>query len=188
MEENLLITARLHWTSLREAVDADDAAITVFKYSNMPAVGGLVGEGTGDALKGQNLSVDLAGLHLRKANGVMIAAWGEGSNDEVITGYKLLGVTRDNGPIITLLKGVMTLGTLACTVHPLTDEALTGNLWFDTITVTGGLEASTVEILDNGMNRICMLQFDTRIFDRLFLEYNENSGGPTAFNAIICGY
>lgn len=176
-----LNTARIPWYSLREAVTEDDSAITVFKYSNFPAVGSAI-------KTGQNGSVDLNGPELHDANGVFIAAWGAGGDGKTITGYKILGVTRMNGPIITVLSGVMTSGSLACAVHPLTGATLTTNYWVDTITVTGGLFAGMVEILDVDNDRICMLKFDTMIFDRLFLEYDEDGSGMTAFNAMICGY
>lgn len=177
----LLNTARVPWVSLREAVTVDDSAITDFKYDNMPAVG-VTPE------TGQNGSVDLRQPPLQDASGLMIAAWGAGGDNKVITSYKLLGVARTNGPIVTLLSGVMTSGALACSVHPLTKATLTSNLWVDTITVTGGLLEGITAILDSGNDRICMLQFDQTIFERIYLEYDENSSGMTAFNAIICGY
>ena len=174
-------TARLQWLSLREAVTADDTAITVFKYSNFPAVGAT-------PLRGQNGAIDLNSAQLKDANGAFIAAWGAGGDNKTITGYKILGVTRTNGPIITMLSGVMTSGSLACAVHPLTGATLTSNYWVDTITVTGGLLSGVVEIMDTGNNRICMLKFDTLIFDKLFLEYDENATGMTEFNAMLTGY
>jgi hypothetical protein len=180
-ENMYLNTARIPWYSLREAVAADDTAITVFKYSNFPAVGALL-------KSGQNGSVDLNSPELMDANGLFLAAWGAGGNNKAITGYKLLGVTRQNGPIITVLSGVMTSGNLNCAVHPLTGATLTSNKWVDTITVTGGLFSGMVEILDSASDRICMLKFDTTILDKIFLEYDEDGSGMTAFNAMICGY
>lgn len=177
-----LNTARLSWLSLREAVTVDDTAITVFKYSNMPDVGALPG-------RGQNGSIELNGPQLKDANGVFIAAWGAGGDNTVITGYKLYGTVRNNGPIVLLLAGVMTSGAKACAVHPLTGATLTSNLWVDTITATSGLLTGLVEILDSGADGICMLKFDTLIFDKLFLEYDEaTSNNMTEFNAMICGY
>ncbi|KKM71982.1 hypothetical protein LCGC14_1425100 [marine sediment metagenome] len=176
-----LQTPRIPWHSLREAVTADDTAITVFKYSNFPLVGAAPREG-------QNLAIDLHDAKFQFANGLVIAAWGEGSDNEAITAYRLYGVTVEDGPIVLLLSGVMTLGTQVCAVHPLTGATLTGNLWFDTITATGGIMSGLVDVLDSGNNRICMVKFDKTIFDRLFLEYDESGSGPTAFNAIIAGY
>ena len=178
-----LDTARVPWYSLRNAVTADDSAITVFKKSNWPAVGA-------DPEIGQNGALDLTHGALLHANGVMIAAFGAGGDDTVITGYKIYGVTCTNGPIVLLFMGVMTSGSQACAVHPLTGAALTSNFWVDTITVTGGVlsDSSYYKILDSASNRICMLSFDTRIFDQLYLEYDESSTGMTAFNAIITGY
>ena len=177
----LLSTARIPWLSLREAVAADDTAITVFKYSNFPAVGAL-------PISGQNGSIDLNGPSLKDANGLLIAAWGAGGDNKTITAYRLYGVARQNGPIMLLLEGVMTSGSQVCAVHPITGATLTSNYWIDTITATGGLLSGIVEILDSGNDRICMLKFDSLIFDKLFLEYDENATGMTAFNAMICGY
>lgn len=174
-------TPRIPWHSLREAVAEDDTAISVFKYSNFPVVGTA-------PRQGQNLAINLHDPKFQFANSLMIAAWAEGSDNEVITAYRLYGVTVEDGPIILALGGVMTLGSEACTVHPLTAAALTGNLWFDTITAPDGILAGIVDILDTGNNRICMLRFPKLNFDKLFLEYDENASGPTAFNAIISGY
>lgn len=177
----LLNTARVPWVSLREAVTEDDAAITDFKYDNMPAVG-VTPE------TGQNGSIDLRRAPLQDASGLMLAAWGAGGNNKAITGYKLLGVARTNGPIITLLSGAMISGSLACSVHPLTKATLTSNFWVDTITVTGGVLSDFVSILDSGNDRICMLQFDQTIIEKVFLEYDEDASGMTEFNAMLCGY
>ncbi len=178
-------TARLPWYSLREAVTVDDTAITDFQRANWPARAA-----DQNTLKtGQNGAVWLNGPELADANGVMIAAWGAGGDDTVITGYKILGVTRKPGPIFTLLSGVMTSGSLACAVHPLTEATLANNYWVDTITVTGGLFSGIVEILDSVSNRICMLKFDTTIIDELWLEYDEaTSNNMTEFNSMITGY
>ena len=168
-------TPRLPWYSLREAVTADDTAISVFQYSNFPAVA-------------ENGAVDLNSPGMIDSNGVYIAAWGAGGDTKTITGYKLYGVTRMNGPIVLLLGGVMTSGPQVCAVHPLTGATLTFNYWVDTITAPDGIFSGSVEILDSGNDRICMLKFDTTIFDKLFLEYDEDASGMTEFNAMITGY
>ncbi len=178
-------TPRLPWYSLREAVTADDSAISDFKRANWPA------KATDQNLlkSGQNGVVPLNGPELADANGVMIAAWGAGGDDTVITGYKILGVVRGNGPIFTLLSGVMTSGALVCAVHPLTGVTLTSNFWVDSISVTGGLLNGLHTILDNAGDRICMLKFDTTIFDEIWLEYDEaTSNNMTEFNSMITGY
>ncbi len=176
-----LQTPRIPWHSLREAVDADDTAITVFKYSNFPAVGAA-------PRQGQNLAIDLHDPKFQFANGLQIVAWGAGADNAVITGYKLYGVTVENGPIFLLLGGVMTLGAQVCAVHPLTGATLTTNKWFDTITAPDGILSGAVEIMDSGNDRICMLKFDKLNFAKLFLEYDEAAGGVTAFNAMISGH
>lgn len=179
----LLHTARIPWFSMREAVTADDTAITDFKRANWPAK-----EDPILLNSGQNGPVELYGPHLKDINGVTISAWGAGGDDKVITGYKILGVARGNGPILTLLSGAMISGSLACSVHPLTEATLTSNFWVDTITVTGGLLDGQHTILDSGNNRICGLKFDTDIFDEIWLEYDEAAGGMTEFNAMITGH
>lgn len=178
-----LNTARVPWYSLREAVAADDSAITDFKHSNMPAVGAAYDIG-------QNGSIDLNCAELKDANGVLIACWGAGGNNKAITGYKILGVTRGNGPIFTLLAGAMISGSLVCSVHPLTAATLSSNYWVDTITVTGGLFSgeNDKDILDNGNDRIAMLKFDKKFIDRIFLEYDEDASGMTSFNSMISGF
>lgn len=178
-----LNTARLPWLSLREAVAADDTAITDFKHANFPALGTQAG-----ILTGNNGAIDLNWAQLKDANGLMIAGWGAGGDNKAITGYKLLGVARGNGPILTLLSGVMTSGNLDCSVHPLTGAALTSNKWIDTITAAGGIFSGLVDILDSDSDRICIVSFDTKFIEKIFLEYDENTSGMTAFNAMICGY
>ncbi len=166
-----LNTARTPWVSLRDNVTSDDAAITVFKRSNWPST---------------NI-IKLNSPPLHDANGMMISAFGTDTADDNLTGYKLLGVARGNGPILTLLTGVMTLGTMVATTHPITKATVTSGLWVDTITVTGGLYSGFVEKLDcDGDNRIAALAFDKRIIDELYLETDLNN--INAFYAIICGW
>ena len=181
-----LVTARLPWQSLREAVAIDDTPLSVFIRSNMPAVGE-------NPDTGQNTSIDLNGPVFKKSNSVLVAGWGAGGDDQACTKYTLYGIAANQspaaeGPICELLTGVATLGPQACTVHPLTGAALTANTWIDTWTVTGGLLSGLVEILALASEKICMMKFDTLIFDRLFMEYDEDATGMTAFNAMISGY
>lgn len=163
-------TARTPWVELRDNVTSDDTAITVFKRSNWPST---------------NI-VKLKDPPLHDANALIISAFGTDTEDDNLTSYKLLGVARHNGPIITLLTGVMTLGTLAATTHPITAATVSNGLWVDTITVAGGLLSGLYELLDSGNNRIAALKFDQLIFDELYLEIDLNT--INAFYAIICGY
>ena len=178
-------TVRLPWQSLREAVTADDTAITVFKASNMPAVGSTPSSG-------QNGSINLDSPVFKNSSGILIAAWGAGGDAAACTGYKLYGIAKNlpgqEGPIILLAGGVMTLGPMVCSVHPLTGAVLTSNTWVDTITVTDGILSSLASKLDSGNDRICLLKLDSMIFDKVFMEYDEDAAGITAFNAIICGW
>jgi len=163
-------TARTPWVTLRDNVTADDTAITVFKRSNWP---------------GTNI-VKLKDPPLHDTNGLIISAFGTTTADQVLTGYKLLGVARSNGPILTLLTGVMTLGTMVATTHPITGATVTNGKWVDTITATGGLFSGIVEILDSGNNRIAALKFDQLIVDELYLEIDLDD--IVSLYAIICGY
>jgi len=171
---------KCQWESMREAVAADDTAISVFKHSNMPAIG--------TAKYGQNTSVDLKAPNLQFAQGGLIAAWGAGGDNKAITAYRIYATAVANGPIVLMAGGVMTSGSQACTVHPITGVALTSNYWVDTITVTSGILSDLADILDSGNNRICMLKFPFQCWQRLFMEYDEAAGGMTAFNAMITGW
>lgn len=167
-----LNTARIPFVSLRDNVVSDDSAITVFKRSNWPST---------------NI-IKLKNPPLHDANGLIISAFGTDGANEVLTSYKLLGIGRDNGPIFTLLTGVMTLGTLAATTHPITrpDTTVTSGLWVDTITVTGGLFSGIYELLDSGNNRIAGLKFDQTFIDEIYLEIDIDT--MASFYAIITGY
>lgn len=168
----LLNTARIPWVSLRDNVTTDDTAITVFKRSNWPST---------------NI-IKLKDPPLHDANALVISAFGTDTANDNLTSYKLLGVARSNGPIITLFTGVMTLGTLAATTHPITrpDTTVTNGLWVDTITVTGGLFEGQETILDSANNRICGLKFDQTFIEELYLEVDLNT--INAFYAMITGY
>jgi len=167
-----LNTARVPWLSLRDNVTTDDTAITVFKRSNWPS---------------SNI-VKLNNPPLHDANALIISAFGTDAANETAN-YKLLGVARQNGPILTVLTGVITLGTLAATTHPITDAAVSNGLWADTITVTGGLYSGIVERLDQGNNLIASLKFDQLILDQLYLEIDIPASGQVAsIYAIITGY
>jgi len=170
----LLNTARIPFVSLRDAVASDDTAITVFKRSNWPTV------------TANNGPIKLKDPPLHDANGLIISAFGTDTADDVLTSYKLLGVARQNGPIYTLLTGVMTLGTTVATTHPITSAAVTSGLWVDTITVTGGLFSGMVEILDSGNNRIAGLKFDQTFIDEIYMEIDLST--INAFYAILTGY
>jgi hypothetical protein len=165
-------TARVPFVSLRENVTSDDTAITVFKRTNWPS---------------SNI-IKLKDPPLHDANGLIISAYGTDAANETVN-YKLLGVARSNGPIYTLLTGVMTLGTLVATTHPITGATVANGLWVDTITVTGGLFSGLVEILDSGNNRICGLKFDQTFIEEVYLEIDiPGSGQVASIYAILTGY
>jgi hypothetical protein len=165
-------TARVPWVSLRDNVTGDDTAITAFKRSNWPST---------------NI-VKLKEPPLHDANGLIISAFGTDTANDVLTSYKLLGVARSNGPIFTLLTGVMTLGAMLATTHPITrpDTTVTSGLWVDTITVTGGLFSGIYELLDSGNDRIAGLKFDQTFIDEIYLEVDLDT--IDSFYAIITGY
>jgi len=169
-----LQTSKLPWVSLRDAVVADDTALTTFQYSNWPTSNTL------DDMKNHSAFKD--------ANGLLITGFGTDSDNEDAA-YKIYGRARMNGPIILIATGIVTCGAQLVTSHPITPAALTAR-WFDTITVTGGLFSGLIEILDSGNDRIAALKLDSMIFNDLFMEVDLD-GGDTAmasFYAIICGY
>lgn len=165
-----LNTARTPPVSLRENVTGDDSAITVFKRSNWPS---------------SNI-IKLSDPPLQDANGLVISAFGTDTENDTLTGYKLLGIPRQDGPIYTLFAGAMTLGSLVATTHPIGGGTVTNGLWVDSITVTGGFLDGQHDILDHGNNRIAGLKFDKMFFDQLYLEIDTNN--INAFYAFIIGY
>ena len=167
-----LNTARIPFVSLRDNVTTDDTAITVFKRSNWPST---------------NI-IKLKDPPLHDANGLIISAFGTDAENETCN-YKLLGIARQNGPIYTLLGGVMSLGTLAATTHPITAATVTNGLWVDTFTVTSGIFSGIYELLDSGNNRIACLKFDQTFIEEIYLEIDIPSSGQVAsIYAIVTGY
>lgn len=168
-----LNTARIPWVSLRGAVTTDDTPITDFSYSTSWP--------TSNTIK-------LNDPPFQDANGVLIAFHGTDAADETVN-YLLYGRTRQNGPIQLLLGGVVTLGTQNCTTNPITGATIANGEWADTITVTDGIFAGIVEILDSADNRICMLKFDTMHIEDLYLEIDIPASGQVAsIYAILTGY
>jgi len=167
-----LNTSKMAWQALRTDVDSDDTAIDVFDYAtDWPS----------------SNTICLKDPPLHDANGVLIAFHGTDGANEALTSYKLYGRSRQNGPIQLLLTGVATLGTQACLTSPVDNTtAIADGLWADTITVTGGLLAGLVDILDTGNNRICMLKFDSMHIQDLYLELD--IGTMASVYAIITGY
>lgn len=167
-----LNTARIPFVELRDNVATDDTAITVFKRENWPS---------------SNI-IKLKDAPLHDANGLIISAFGTNADNETCN-YKVLGIARSFGPIYELLIGVMTLGSLACTVHPITGDSITDGFWVDTITVTGGLFSGLVEILDSANDRICGLKFDQTFIDEIFMEIDiPGSAQVASISAILTGY
>lgn len=166
-------TARVPWVSLRGAVVADDTFLTVFTYTDWPS----------------SNTIKLNEPPLHDANGLIVAFHGtNGANENA--NYEMYGRTREKGPIQLLLKGVVTLGTQVCTTDPITGETITGGLWVDTITATGGILSGVVEILDSAANRICMLKFDQMHIEDLAVYFTITDAGSAsaAMYAIITGY
>ncbi len=168
-------TAKLPWVSLREA--GDDTPITAFTYSDWPA-----GAKTFNDIKNSGTMKD--------SNGVMISMFGsDAANEEV--NYFLYGRVRMNGPIILLLAGVATLGTQIAVEHPIDGTTLANRKWVDTFTVTGGIFADLVDILDSATNRQAVLKFDIATINDLYMEIDlDGSSGAAAASmyAIITGY
>lgn len=172
-----LNTAKLPFVSLRNAVAADDTLLTAgtdFSYSIWPSSNTI-----------NNIKNDPI---LKDANGFGILAYGKTADNADML-YNLYGRVRQNGPVMLLLTGIMTLGTRVVTDTPIGETAITAR-WVDTITVTGGLLKALVTILDSGNDMQCMLKFDGLWFNDFFLEVDLNGGSGTAmteFSAILIG-
>lgn len=169
----LINTARIPWVSLRGAVTADDTFLTAFKYTDWPS----------------SNTLKLNEVPLHDANGLIVAMHGSNAANENAN-YEMYGRTRQNGPIQLLLKGVVTLGTQICTTDPITGATITLGKWADTITVTDGILAGLVEILDSADNRICMLKFDQMHIEDLAVYFTITDAGEASASmyAIITGY
>ena len=172
-----LNTARIPWTSLRGAVAADDTtqASLGFDFGDWPSTGVL----------------SLSKAPLADANGLAIAFHGTDAADETAN-YKLYGRARNNGPIQLLLEGVVTLGSQVCTTDPIDNStAISGGLWADTISITGGIfnDSDIYTILDSGNNRICIVKFDQQWIEDFRLEIDIPASGQVAsIYGIITGY
>ena len=166
-------TARIPWVSLRGAVIADDTFLTTFDYGDWPS----------------SNTLKLSEPPLHDANGLIIAFHGSNAANENAN-YEIYGRARKNGPVQLLLAGVVTLGTQNCTTDPITGETISGGEWADTITVTDGIFAGIVEILDSADNRICMLKFDQLHIEELAVKFTITDAGTasTSMYAIIIGY
>jgi hypothetical protein len=177
-----LNTSKIPFVSIRDNVTTDDTAITDFKYDNWPSTTTFVPDL--NQIKNMKGHPDL-----KDVNGLFLFAWGTAAADKDMA-YKLLGRARMNGPIISLLEGVMTLGTQTMTTHPITGVTISNGLAVDTITVTGGILEDLVDILDTGNNRICMLKIDNVIVNDLYLEVDLDGGADamTSFYAAVTGY
>lgn len=169
---------KLPWIMLREAVTADDTLLTAgsdFSYSIWPT-SGVVNDLKNDTV-------------MKDANGLGIIAYGKSADNATVL-YNLYGRARQNGPVMLLLTGVMTLGQRVVTDTPIGETAITAR-WVDTITATGGLLSGLVEILDSGQNRIAGLKFNSYWFNDLYFEVDLDGGGGTAMTeitAILIGF
>lgn len=165
-------TARVPYAILRGEVTSDDTPLTSFAFADWPS---------------ENI-VKLYEVPLHDASGLILAFHGSDAAGE-IANYKLYGRARLNGMIELLLAGVITLGTQNCTTDPITGATITNGEWADTVSVTGGILAGIVEILDSGNNRICMLKFDQLHIDELYLEIDIPASGQVAsIYGIITGW
>jgi len=169
---------KLPWKMLREAVVADDTLLTAgtdFSYSIWPSSGVV-----------NNLKNDPV---MKDATGLGIIAYGKAADNATIL-YNLYGRARQNGPVMLLLTGVMTLGTRVVTDTPIGGTAITAR-WVDTITVTGGLLSGLTEKLDSGNNRIAALKFNSYWFNDLYFEVDLDGASGTAMTeitAILIGF
>ena len=169
----LLNTARVPWVTLRGAVTSDDTFLTAFGYTDWPTTN----------------TIKLSTAPLQDASGLVVGMYGTNAENENAN-YEIYGRAMTNGPIQLLLKGVVTLGSQACAVDPVTGGAITAGFWADTITVTGGIMEEVVEILDAGNDRICEVVFDQMHIEDMACYFTISDAGSasTAMYAAITGY
>ena len=110
------LVAKKEWKLLRDAVAADDTALTTFEYDNAVYAAG---------------KVDIP----KESNAVAIAFFGTDAENEDAT-VIVYGRARSNGPIMELYAGEVQLGAKVVTKHPIT-KAVTTAFWGDLITSTG---------------------------------------------------
>ncbi len=158
---------KYEWQSLRDVVSTDDTPLAAFSYTDWPTSG--------------TFDVKTA---FRFARAVKIAFFGSDAANETFD-YILYGRHKMNGPIEPLIAGNVILGTQACAVHPITQEALTSHLWGDTITVTSGLLDSVDTIQNSAVNEIAAVTFNLQGIVDLFLELDLDTNAKAG--AIITG-
>jgi hypothetical protein len=159
---SVLTTIQKQWYSLRDAIVEDDSAVATFDFASWPTATYIVPS---------------------ICNGVVIAFWGKGSaNDHA--NYKLYGRRKNNGPVMLIATGVLTLGAQAVTKNPITGAAVTAK-WVDTITNTADW-IKDVGLMDIGNDRIGFMGFDLFAIAALYLEIDLDSSA-TEISAIITG-
>jgi len=162
---------KLAWALLRDAVDADDTTLETFEYEN-------------------ETYEDNKYVIPDDASSIIIAAFGKAAADKDVA-YILWGRHWRNGPIEKVAEGVITLGTMVVTKHPITKVATT-QYWADTITnVTTSSEwVKTPVIKNSGKNGICYFCLDDFALKDLYLEIDLDGGdgdAMTEISAIITG-
>lgn len=167
------------WLMLRDAVVADDTALTTFDYDSWPTANTIaIGLGQPSGLS-----------ELADFRQWVIAFYGTAAENRD-AGYKLYSRRKVNGPILLLASGVLTLGAQLITKTPI-GKVTSTQYWADTITVTGGLWYDLAPlVIDPGNDRIALLRGVNDGLAGLYCEIDLDGGPGTAcasVSAIITG-
>lgn len=157
------------WKQLRTLTSSDDTALSTFEFDNSTYVAS---------------KCDIP----NDWNAVAIAFYGTDAADEDAT-VKLFGRMRNNGPIMELYAGKVTLGAKVVTKDPISLSAVTA-YWADTITSTGEewINDAVIrnEAADDAIAFLCLNLFGIK---DVYLEIDLDGGDTTmaSLGAIICG-
>jgi hypothetical protein len=160
------------WETLRLAATAEATAITAFHWSDNWPSSGVV-----------NVTEKFP-----DANAIRVVFYGSDADNEDSL-YRILGRHPQNGPILTMLAGEVTLGAAACAKDPVSDAALTNHFWGDTITVTGGSQQGC-EVINDAADKIAAVDIPLKGVKEVFMEIDLDGGDGTAMaklGAIITG-
>lgn len=160
---NYLLTNKPSWEIIRGplALASVDTALTTFDYASLPPI--RTRENT-DTTIYKSFRIPIGW------NGITIAAFGtRTAADNEYGTYTLFGRAGDNGPLIAIASGVITLGTKLVTKNPITGATQTA-YWADTITNTIVERITPVEIVNSAGNDICLMDFDAKWAQDLFCQ------------------
>ena len=160
---------KMPWESLRDAVTADDAALTTFEYANTTYVANKYA-----------IPTDI--------NCAILTFFGKDAADKDAA-VKLFGRYK-NGPIMELYAGVVTLGAKTVVTHPITGATITA-FWADALTSTGEEWITDVTLRnETADDSIAYLVMNIVGLSDVYLEIDLDGGSGVAMtelSAIITG-